>query len=100
MNPEEKNVEQVNPEEQVQTASVEKTNIEKMQDALDQMKAAGEDLFVNEIAALEKKIEAAKEEAEIKVSEVQQTVTGKYGAKAWELLKAAALLAIIYRLFF
>jgi hypothetical protein len=84
--------------EEVKT--VEKTNIEKMQDALEQMKVAGEGLFKDEIAALEKKIETAKAEAESTVDEVQQTFIEKYGAKAWELLKAAGLMVIIYRLFF
>ena len=71
------------------------------------LKESGEELFAQQIKEIERKIElekekaealarAAKEEATEEIDKAHETVSNKYGEKAWEVLKALALIAILY----
>lgn len=86
------------------------TDIERMQAAVEKLRAAGEDLFTQQIKEIETKIEvekkriaaqaeAAKKDVAATIDQVEETMTSKYGKKAWEILKAVALAAILYGLF-
>ena len=86
------------------------TDIERMQDAVGKLRAAGEELFAQQIKEIETKIEvekeriaaqaeAAKKAVTATIDQVEETVTNKYGKKAWEIIKAVALAAILYGLF-
>ena len=86
------------------------TDIERMQATVGKLRAAGEDLFAQQIKEIETKIEvekeriaaqaeAAKKEVTATIDQVEETVTNKYGKKAWEIIKAVALAAILYGLF-
>ena len=64
-----------------------KANIEKMKAAIEQLKTSGEDLFKDEIAALQVKIDEAEKAAAAEVEKVveavnqtEQTFIQKYGA--------------------
>ena len=83
-----------------------KANIEKMKVAIEQMKAAGEDLFKDEIATLQEKIDTAEKEAAAEaekvveqVKEVEQNFVQKYGAGAARAVEIVLLATILYKLF-
>ena len=81
-------------------------DIEKMQAAIEQLKNIGEELFSDQIAALEKKIDDLKDEA---VAEVEKAVDGvnhinqnlveKYGAGIARAIEIGLLVAVLYKLF-
>ena len=83
-----------------------KMDIEKMQAAIEQLKAGGEELFADQIAALQKKIDDLKAEA---ASEVEKAVDGvnhinqnlveKYGAGVARAIEIGLLVAVLYKLF-
>lgn len=82
------------------------TDIEKMEGAIKALKESGEDLFKDQIAALENKIaeekakaEAALKEAEETVQEVEQSFVEKYGNKIVQGLQIVLLGYIVYKLF-
>ena len=87
-------------------------DIDKMEQALDQLKTAGSDLFADEIVALQGRINAAKEEiiteatkaaqnANAEVSEVNEKVNSwwvEHRNDIYQAVEIIALAYIIYRL--
>ena len=87
-------------------------DIDKMQQALDQLKAAGEDLFSDEILALHGRIVAAHDELAVEADKAAQEVSkeateAKDEINSWwvshrndiyQVVEIAALLYIIIRL--
>ena len=87
-------------------------DITKMEQALEQLKAAGSDLFADEIVALQGRINAAKEEiiteatkaaqnANAEVSEVNEKVNSwwvEHRNDIYQAIEIIALAYIVYRL--
>ena len=87
-------------------------DIDKMEQALDQLKTAGSDLFADEIVALQGRINAAKEEiiteatkaaqnANAEVSEVNEKVNSwwvEHRNDIYQAVEIIALAYIVYRL--
>lgn len=81
-------------------------DIEKMQAAIEQLKNLGEELFSDQIAVLQNKIDDLKAEA---VAEVEKAVDGvnhinqnlveKYGAGVARAIEIGLLVAVLYKLF-
>ncbi len=83
-----------------------KMDIEKMQAAIVQLKAGGEELFADQIAALEKKIDDLKAEAAAAVDELagqvkaaEQNFVQKYGVAITRAVGIALLALIAGRVF-
>ena len=83
-----------------------KENIEKLETALEQLKAAGADLFADEIENLQVRIENAKAEAAAAVDELagqvkaaEQNFVQKYGANITRATGIAILALIAGRVF-
>ena len=81
-------------------------DIEKMQAAIEQLKAGGEELFADQIAALEKKIDYLKAEAAAAVDELagqvkdaEQNFVQKYGAAITRATGIGLLVLIAGRVF-
>ncbi len=64
-----------------------------------QLKAAGEDLFKDQIAQLEEKIEAAEKAAAADIQVTEQTVTQKYGQVIAHAIEICILAVILYKVF-
>ena len=75
------------------------TDIDRMKAAVNQLKAAGEDLFKDQIAQLEEKIEAAEKAAETNIQEVEQTIIQKYGQVIAHAVEICILAVILYKVF-
>lgn len=83
-----------------------KQDIEKTEAAIVQLKTLGEELFADQIAALQNKIDALKAEA---VAEVEKAVDGvnhinqnfveKYGVGIARAIEIGLLVAVLYKLF-
>ena len=83
-------------------------DIVKMQQALEQLKTAGSDLFADEIVALQGRINAATDELAAAAEEAtQDAITAKHKADSWwvehrndiyQAVEIIALAYIIYRL--
>ncbi|MDR3563500.1 MAG: hypothetical protein P4N59_18985 [Negativicutes bacterium] len=91
--------------DQVSTNSVQ-NDIVKIEAALDQLNGEDEELFIEEIAALKRKLNtlAVKVEAEAKAAmgeaeAVGQSFIAKYGAGAAHTIELALLIAILGKLF-
>ena len=83
-----------------------KENITKMEAALEQLKAAGADLFADEIKNLQVRIENAKAEATAEVEKavdevnhINQNFIEKYGAGIARAIEIGLLVAVLYKLF-
>jgi len=83
-----------------------KTDIKKMEVAIEQLQAAGSDLFTEEIKNLQIKIVNAKVELENKltagteeIKEIEQGFIQKYGAGAARVVEIVLLVIILYKLF-
>ena len=83
-----------------------KENITKMEAALEQLKAAGADLFADEIKNLQVRIENAKAEATAEVEKavdevnhINQNFIEKYGAGIARAIEIGLLMAVLYKLF-
>ena len=75
------------------------TDIDRMKAAMNQLKAAGEDLFKDQIAQLEEKIEAAEKAAAADIQEIEQTIVQKYGQVIAHAVEICILAAILYKVF-
>ena len=75
------------------------TDIDRMKAAVNQLKAAGEDLFKDQIAQLEEKIEAAEKAAAANIQEVEQTIIQKYGQVIAHAVEICILAVILYKVF-
>ena len=82
------------------------TDIEKMEAAIKALKESGEDLFKDQIAALETKlaeekakVEAAVSEAGEEIKEAEQTFVEKYGNKIVQGFQLIMLGYIVYKIF-
>lgn len=85
-------------------------DITKMEAALEQLKAAGTDLFADEITALQGRINVATDELESAAEEAtQDAITAKHKADSWwvehrndiyQAIEIIALAYIVYRLAF
>ena len=83
-------------------------DITKMEQALEQLKAAGEDLFSDEIVALHGRIVAAQDELAAEADKAtQDAITAKHKADSWwvehrndiyQAVEIIALAYIVYRL--
>ena len=83
-------------------------DITKMEQALEQLKAAGEDLFSDEIVALHGRIVAAQDELVAEADKAaQDAITAKHKADSWwvehrndiyQAVEIFALAYIVYRL--
>ena len=83
-------------------------DITKMEQALEQLKAAGTDLFADEITALQGRINVATDELAAAAEEAtQDAITAKHKADSWwvehrndiyQAVEIVALVYIIYRL--
>ena len=87
-------------------------NFDKMEQALEQLKSAGVDLFADEIASLQVRIDAAKEELTLEAREAAHgastaVLEANDKANSWwvahrndiyQVLEIVALVYIIYRL--
>ena len=80
--------------------------VKQAEAAIEQLKKAGEDIFADQIAEIENKINEAKQEAaaEIEivaeeVEEVKQNFIEKYGAGAARAVQIIILALILYKLF-
>ena len=83
-------------------------DITKMEQALDQLKTAGEDLFSDEIVALHGRIVAAQDELVAEADKAaQDAITTKHKADSWwvehrndiyQAVEIIALAYIVYRL--
>ena len=83
-----------------------KMDIEKMESAIMQLKAGGEELFADQIAALQNKIDALKAEAVAEtekvvdeVNHINQNFVEKYGSGIARAIEIALLVAVLYKLF-
>ena len=83
-----------------------KQDIEKMEAAIAQLKTIGEELFADQIAALEKKIDALKAEAAAEVEKavdgvnhINQNLVEKYGTGVARAIEIGLLVAVLYKLF-
>ena len=83
-----------------------KMDIEKMEAAIEQLKAGGEELFADQIAALEKKIDDLKAEAAAEVEKavdgvnhINQNFVEKYGVGIALAIEIGLLVAVLYKLF-
>jgi len=83
-----------------------KQDIEKMEAAIAQLKAGGEELFADQITTVQAKIDALKAEvaAELEktaeeVSGIEQNIVKKYGACAARAVQIILLTLIMYKLF-
>lgn len=83
-----------------------KANIAKMEAAIAQLKAGGEDLFADQIAEVQAKIDSLKAEAAAEVEKVvevvnqtEQTFAQKYGAGTARAVEIVLLALILYKLF-
>lgn len=81
-------------------------DIAKMEAAIAQLKAGGEELFADQIAEVQSKIDALKAEAAAEVEEVvteakeiEQNIVQKYGACAARAVQIILLALILYKLF-
>lgn len=81
-------------------------DIEKMEAAIAQLKAGGEELFTDQIAEVQTKIDALKAEAAAEaekvvevVNQTEQTFVQKYGAGTARAVEIALLALILYKLF-
>lgn len=82
------------------------TDIEKMEAAIKALKESGEDLFKDQIAALETKlaeekakVQAAVSEAGEEIKEAEQTFVEKYGNKIVQGFQLIMLGYIVYKIF-
>lgn len=82
-------------------------DIAKIESAIAGLKAGGEDLFAHQIEDLKAKrdellaeAEEAAKQAVTMVETEEQSLYQQYKGKAWETVKAGALAAIVYKLFF
>ncbi|WP_432718381.1 hypothetical protein [Pectinatus frisingensis] len=75
------------------------TDIDRMKAAVNQLKAAGEDLFKDQIAQLEEKIEAAEKAAAADVQATEQTIIQKYGQVIAHAVEICILAVILYKVF-
>ena len=83
-------------------------DIDKMEQALEQLKAAGADLFSDEIVALHGRIVAAQDELAAEADKAaQDAITAKHKADSWwvehrndicQAVEIIALAYIVYRL--
>ncbi len=83
-----------------------KQDIEKMEAAIVQLKAGGEELFADQIAALQNKIDTLKAEAAAAVDQAvddvnatEQNFVEKYGAGIARAIEIVLLVAVLYRIF-
>ena len=83
-----------------------KQDIEKMEAAIVQLKTLGEELFADQIAVLQNKIENAKAEATAEVEKavdevnhINQNFIEKYGAGVARAIEIGLLVAVLYKLF-
>ena len=83
-----------------------KMDIEKMQAAIVQLKAGGEELFSDQIAVLQNKIDDLKAEAVVEVEKavdgvnnINQNLVEKYGAGVARAIEIGLLVAVLYKLF-
>lgn len=76
-----------------------KNDITKMENAIEQLKAAGADLFAEEIKNLQTKIENAKAEAENKIVAVEQNFVQKYGQVIAHTVEIVFLSILLYKIF-
>jgi len=75
------------------------TDIDRMKAAVNQLKAAGEDLFKDQITQLEERIEAAEKAAAADIQEVEQTIVQKYGQVIAHTVEICILAVILYKVF-
>ena len=75
------------------------TDIDRLKAAVNQLKAAGDDLFKDQIAQLEEKIEAAEKAAAVNIQEVEQTIVQKYGQVIAHAVEICILAVILYKVF-
>ena len=75
------------------------TDIDRMKAAVNQLKAAGEDLFKDQIAQLEEKIAVAEKAAAADIQEVEQTIVQKYGQVIAHAVEICILAVILYKVF-
>ena len=82
------------------------TDIEKIETAIKALKESGEDLFKDQIAALETKlaeekakVEAAVSEAGEEIKEAEQTFVEKYGNKIIQGVQLILLGYIVHKIF-
>ena len=81
-------------------------DIEKMQAAIEQLKNLGEELFSDQIAVLQNKIDDLKAEAAVEVEKavdgvnhINQNLVEKYGAGVARAIEIGLLVAVLYKLF-
>ena len=75
-----------------------KNDITKMENAIEQLKVSGADLFAEEIKNLQAKIENAKVEAENKIVTAEQNFVQKYGQVIARAVEIVFLGVILYKL--
>lgn len=83
-----------------------KRDIEKTEAAIVQLKTLGEELFADQITALQNKIDALKAEAAAAVDQAvddvktaEQNFVQKYGAGIARAIEIGLLVAVLYKLF-
>ncbi len=83
-----------------------KQDIEKMEAVIVQLKTLGEELFADQITALQNKIDTLKAEAAAEVEKavdgvnhINQNFVEKYGAGVARAIEIGLLVAVLYKLF-
>ena len=81
-------------------------DIEKMEAAIEQLKNLGEELFSDQIAVLQNKIDDLKAEAAVEVEKavggvnhINQNLVEKYGTGVARAIEIGLLVAVLYKLF-